>query len=189
MSVKDLNAAIKSGKTVAQLAQEKGISLDKIVADVTNKRSQQLQKAVQDGKLTQAQADKALSSLKDNITQFFNTGKRPNAGKVKDQLQKDAAALAQQLGMTQDELKQAIQSGKTIAQIAQEKGVSLDSLVNTLSAARSDKIQQALKSGKITQDQANKLLDNFKKNLTNRLENGRLHKKPVPQTTPQSSGL
>ena len=189
MSVKDLNTALKGGKTIAQLAQEKGISLDKLVTDVTAKHTAALKKAVQDGKMTQAQADEALSTLKNNITQWFNTGKNPAAAKIKDALQKDAADLSKQLGMTEDELKQALQSGKTVAQLAQEKGISLDSIVTTLSTQRSNKIQQALQSGKITQDQANQMLDKFKTNLTKRLENGRPHPKNGTKTTPQSAGL
>jgi lambda repressor-like predicted transcriptional regulator len=185
MSVQDLNAALKSGKTISQLAQDKSVSLDTLVSDVTAQRAQQLQKAVLDGKMTQDQANKALSTLKDNITQWFNTGKRPNALKIKQEINDMTGNLASQLGMTTDELKQALKGGKTLTQLAQEKGVSLDSLVNTLSAQRTEQIQQALKNGKITQDQANKALENLKKNLTNRLENGKRFNPTPPQTTPQ----
>ena len=137
--------------------------------------------------MTQAQADKALSTLKGNITQWFNTGKLPSGLTPKQQLNQITDDVAQRLGMTADELKQALKDGKTIAQLAQEKGISLDSLTKALSAQRTAKIQQALKDGKITQDQASKMLDNLKKNLTNRLEKGRGGKNVVPQNTPQST--
>jgi len=187
MTPQELAAAVKSGKTIAQLAQEKGVSLDTLTSAVTAKRAQTLQKDVQDGKMTQAQADKALSTLKGNITQWFNTGKLPSGLTPKQQLNQITDDVAQRLGMTADELKQALKDGKTIAQLAQEKGISLDSLTKALSAQRTAKIQQALKDGKITQDQASKMLDNLKKNLTNRLEKGRGGKNVVPQNTPQST--
>jgi len=190
MSVKDLNTAIKGGKTIAQLAQEKGVSLDSLVTAVTSKRAQALQKAVQDGKLTQDQADKALSTLKTGVTQWFNTGKRPDILQDKKQVRQTVDDVAKQLGMTADELKAALKSGKTLAQLAQEKGVSLDSLVTTLDAQRTAKIQQDVQSGKITQDQANQMLEKLKQNLTKRLENGKGAKNKAPrnqtQATPQA---
>jgi hypothetical protein len=57
LSVDQLNAELKAGKTVQQLAQEKGISTEKLVADVLAAHKEYLQKLVSDGKLTQQQAD------------------------------------------------------------------------------------------------------------------------------------
>ena len=186
MTVNDFNAALKSGKTVAQLAQEKGVSLDTLVNAVTAKRTQQLQKAVQDVKLTQEQADKALNALKTGVTQWFQTGKMPPTWKLAKTLQNDRNILAKDLGMTPQELDNALKSGQTITQLAQEKGVSLDKLVGDIAAQRAQQLQKAVQAGKITQDQANQNLENFKKNLTNRLQNGRRHHKPGVQSTPQS---
>ncbi len=71
------------------------------------------------------------------------------------------AALAKQLGLTTDELTAQIQSGKTLAQIAQEKGVSTKDLAATMETAMKDGLAQAVKDGKLTQEQADLMLQHM----------------------------
>jgi hypothetical protein len=67
-------------------------------------------------------------------------------------------ALAEKLGLTSDELTTEVNSGKTIAQIAEEKGVSRTDLVATLEAAHKDSLTQAVTDGYLTQEQADGIL-------------------------------
>ncbi len=66
-------------------------------------------------------------------------------------------ALADTLGLTVDELDAEVNSGKTIAQIAEEKGISRADLVATLEAAHEDSLAQAVADGILTQDQTNSI--------------------------------
>jgi hypothetical protein len=74
--------------------------------------------------------------------------------------------VAEQLDMTTAELTTELQSGKTIADLAQEKNVSLDTVVDTLIASQTERIQL---SGKLTQEQADTMIEAMKANLTARL--------------------
>lgn len=73
----------------------------------------------------------------------------------------DAAAEA--LGMTPDELSTQLWGGKTLADLADEAGVDLqtvrDAVESAQEAATRDAIQQAVEDGTITQDHANWLLE------------------------------
>jgi hypothetical protein len=64
------------------------------------------------------------------------------------------SAVAKALGMTLDELNMQLRSGKTIAQIAQSKDISLTKLHDDVQAAHKALLQQAVKDGKLTQAQA-----------------------------------
>jgi len=66
-------------------------------------------------------------------------------------------ALAETLGLTSDELTAEVSSGKTIAQIAEEKGVSRTDLVAALETAHSDALAQAVADGNLTQEQADSI--------------------------------
>jgi uncharacterized protein YidB (DUF937 family) len=66
-------------------------------------------------------------------------------------------ALADKLGMSVDDLKSAIQSGKTPAQIAQEKGLSRDEFRALMQEARNEALDLAVKNGKLTADQAEQM--------------------------------
>ena len=68
MSQTDLVAALNSGKTIADVANEKDVALDKIVDAFIAPRAQALQEAVSAGRLTQAQADANLAAMKANVT-------------------------------------------------------------------------------------------------------------------------
>ena len=76
-------------------------------------------------------------------------------------------AAAKALGMTTDELTTALQSGKTLEQIAQDAGVDFQTVQDAIQAAHvtelRDRIQQALDDGTITQENADWLLEGLDK--------------------------
>ena len=67
-------------------------------------------------------------------------------------------ALAGELGMTYDELTAAVQNGKTIWQIAEEKGVSIERLREVMLEARAAALADLAAEGAITQAQADWML-------------------------------
>jgi hypothetical protein len=79
--------------------------------------------------------------------------------------------LAEELGMTLDELSAALAEGKTVAEVAAEQSVSLEDLVAALVAWRADDLSQAVADGRLTQEQADWMLKEMSEHLTWRLEN------------------
>ncbi len=57
ISVDDLNARLAKGETMAQIASSKGLTAEAFTALMKDARTQAIDQAVKDGKLTQAQAD------------------------------------------------------------------------------------------------------------------------------------
>lgn len=76
-------------------------------------------------------------------------------------------AAAEALGMTTDELIDALQSGKTLADLAEEAGVDLQDVQDAIQTARTtemrERIQQAVEDGTITQEHADWLLEGLDK--------------------------
>jgi lambda repressor-like predicted transcriptional regulator len=68
----------------------------------------------------------------------------------------EVAAL---LGMTAEEIHAERLAGKSLAQIAQSKGVSTDTLVATMLTAKKAALQQAVTDGKLTQAQADLMVE------------------------------
>lgn len=64
----DLVTTLNSGKTIADVAKEKGIATDKIVDEFITSRAQSLKSAVDAKRITQAQADTMLATMKTNVT-------------------------------------------------------------------------------------------------------------------------
>ena len=63
-----LVSTLNGGKTIADVAKEKGVALDKIVDAFLAPRAEGLKSAVTAGRLTQAQADSWLAIMKTNVT-------------------------------------------------------------------------------------------------------------------------
>jgi hypothetical protein len=76
MKQADLVAEL-SDKTIAQVAQEKGVAIDKIVNAFLAPRITALQTAVADGRLTQAQADQMLATMKAHVTEQLSEAWTP----------------------------------------------------------------------------------------------------------------
>ncbi|MCE7982791.1 MAG: hypothetical protein DYG89_16530 [Caldilinea sp. CFX5] len=62
--------------------------------------------------------------------------------------------IATALNMTVADLQSALQSGKTVAALATEKGVALQTIVDALIAEQKTVLQQAVTAGRLTQAQA-----------------------------------
>ena len=79
------------------------------------------------------------------------------------------AIAAQVLGLDQTDLVATLNSGKTIADVAKEKGVALDKIVDAFVAARKVAMDQAVTSGRMTQAQADAMLATMRTNVTAQL--------------------
>ncbi len=77
MDVNALIAELNTGKTIAAVAQAKGVALDKIVAEFIAVRTASLDAAVKAGRITQAQADAALAQIKAQVLTDLNNPYTP----------------------------------------------------------------------------------------------------------------
>jgi hypothetical protein len=120
---------------------------------------------VKDGTLTQAQADKVATTLDSALPErgFGHGGHRGV----------DLDTAAGVLGMTTDQLRTALDGGKTLAQVAQGKGVSQATLVDKLVAAEKLQIAAAVKAGRLTQAQADAMTADLKARITERVTSAR----------------
>jgi len=167
LSQSELQTAIQSGKTLAQIADAtSGKSAAGLINALVVAEQTELAAAVTAGKLTQAQADQVTSTLKERFTNFVNgTGPLHHGhGGGGD----DFAAAATYLGLSQSQLQTALQSGKTLAQIADATtGKSAAGLINALVAHEQTELAAAVTAGKLTQAQADQIGAALKERFTN----------------------
>lgn len=168
ISAEQLKAGHEAGKSIATLATENGRDpqtvIDALVADAQAKLAQ----ALTDGKLTQAQADERRTDLTQRITDFVNRTPQPHdnerRGPRHHKPNLDAAAGV--LGMTIDELRTQLQSGKSLAAIAGEKDVPVGQVVSAIVADARARLAQAVTDGKLTQAQADERSADLERRIT-----------------------
>jgi ribosomal protein S20 len=138
------------------------LGVDRETLDAIEKEAHQevIEQAVEDGVLTQDQADRMLSRLEDGFGfgRMGHLGGRRGGwmGGFKGCPPGNHEWLAEQLGMTVDELQAELEAGKTIAELAEEKGVDLEA---AQIEAMKERIQQAVEDGTISQKQADWMLE------------------------------
>ena len=83
----------------------------------------------------------------------------------------DGAAKA--LGMTATQLRTALQGGKSLATIAKDQKVSVDSLVKAMVTATEGELATAVKDGTLTQTRADKIKSSLTQQITKRVNSVR----------------
>lgn len=133
-------AAVLHDLFVQKLAALLGVDQDKLVSAMQEARQQALEEAVQKGIITSQQAEKM------------------KAGRMGAAWGQELASV---LGMTPQELREALAAGKTLADLAAEKGLSTDQLKEQLVAKVKEKLDQAVAEGKMTRERADAVLQHL----------------------------
>ena len=157
------------GTSLAAIANATaGKNRDGLVAYLTTAVKDAVARALADGKITQAQADKANADAPAHIAKFVDNvwpQPKPRPANPKARTPNVQAFIGDflnttrtYLGITQQDLMTQLRSGKSLGDIANAtNGKSRDGLIAALTTAANDKIDQAFKAQKLTADQATAL--------------------------------
>lgn len=125
-----------------------------------------LKPLVDAGTITQAQADAVIAALKADMPARGDHARGGKGGPGLD-------VAAQALGMTTDELHTALDGGQTLAQVAADKGVNVQVVIDALVASATNHINEEVTSGEITQAEADQKLADLAQHVTDRVNNPR----------------
>ncbi len=81
-------------------------------------------------------------------------------------------AAADFLGLTADELRDALADGSTLAEVAADNNSSGEALVEHLTGLATERLDEALASGRITEEQKAAALERMTEKLTDAVNNG-----------------
>ena len=114
---------------------------------------------VKDGTITQAQADKVATTLDEKLPERRFGGHGVRIGAALDE-------VASIIGITPDELRTQLRSGKTLAEIAKTKNISQAMLVDKLVAAAKTRLAAEVKAGRLTQARADAIAKKLSARIT-----------------------
>jgi hypothetical protein len=161
------------------LAGVLGISVDEYNAAVDKAEKQTVDQAVTDGWLTQDQAELLQWRMDQEATRGLDGGKgfgmfgRGMGGPMGmgfggDNLYSVAAG---KLGMKLTELLTELQGGKSIADVAKEKGVDTQTIIDAYVAQVKETLVKSVADGNITQKQADYQLEQITQRVTDQMDN------------------
>lgn len=166
---------VRAGKTLAQVADAtSGKSAAGLIDALVAAEKTELDAAVSAGRITQAQEDEIVPTLKARFTDLVDNT-RPDHGPGGPGFGHghggpggdDFAAAASYLGLTTTALDAQLEAGKTLAQVAgATSGKSAAGLVDALVAHETTELDAALKAGTITQAQHDQMASGLEARFT-----------------------
>lgn len=165
LTKEDIATAKNSGKTLFDLAKEKGYTADQVREMLVQIKTECINKAVTDGKLTKEKADELISKAKeqaskwDGSIKYFNHNDKHKKGE-------EFFSPMEALGLTKQDIAAAKKSGKTIFDLAKEKkGMTADQVKAALIKAETDKINKRVTEGKMTKEKADAMIAKIKERI------------------------
>jgi F0F1-type ATP synthase delta subunit len=178
----ELKSAWESGKTLLEFAESKGITKEKLVQTFKDVITEKLDELLKDGKITETEKENLLKDIDSRIEDFItNTppfGKGNGIGRGKPPIDKIPGEppihkgfffngkgimedVLTKLNLSLDEFQTAVKEGKSLLEFAESKGITKEKLVTVVKEVVTNKVEQLVKDGKMTEEQKTKFLSNL----------------------------
>jgi hypothetical protein len=165
-----LDTQLQGGKTLAQIADAtSGKSTAGLIDALVAAEKTELDAAVKANRITQAQEDQIVPTLKARFTDLVDNTRPAHGGPGFGHGPRgdDFTAAATYLGIPESALTTQLQAGKTLAQVADAtSGMSAAGLVDALVAHETTELNGALSAGTITPAQHDQLVAGLKARFT-----------------------
>jgi uncharacterized protein YidB (DUF937 family) len=149
---------------LTRLAANLGISVDQLKAALTTTDNQMLDQALADGKITQAEADKIKARIASgHLFPFVGRGRGHGRGfGLGFEGENLIGQTATFLSITSQAVIDGLNNNQSLEQIAEANGKTAGALSGYLNDQLKSNLDTAVKNGKITQAQEDKVLTNAK---------------------------
>lgn len=160
LSSDELKTELESGKTLKEIIENSGLTFEEFKAAIEDKITEDLIELVESGEITQEQADKFLQKIqnKDKMK-----GQRPERNDTNKKFgQRPNMNLEQKaeiLGISFEELKAELESGKKFHEIVESLGLDKEEIHNRTMEQIASHLDELVTEGKITQEQADNRLE------------------------------
>jgi hypothetical protein len=163
------------------VARHLGISSQKLEDATKAAAVDEVDAALKDGKITQAEADALKQRIESgDCPPFFGPFLGPKLGPGFGHFHggppfligEKLSAAADYLRLTEAELRTKLNSGQTLAEIAKAQGKSVDGLKQTLLDETKSKLDQLVKNGDLTQAEADAMYQRFQSHIDDLIQNG-----------------
>jgi polyhydroxyalkanoate synthesis regulator phasin len=163
----------ESKAIVNDAAKNLGIEPSKLSAALKKAYEDRIDAAVADGRLTKQQGAELKQRIESGDFPLVGPpgfGHRPGGP---DAFRHGLDSAASYLGLSEDQLRTQLESGKTLAEVAKAQGKSVDGLEAAMVKDATTKLDAAVKAGRLTSAQEQQILADLKQHVDD-LVNGKL---------------
>jgi hypothetical protein len=153
---------------IESLAEHLGVSTDELEEAAKAAAIDQVDAALEDGRITEEQAEELKERIEEGDSPLFFgaplfDGPDLHYGGPVFIERFDAAA--EYLGLTEDELRERVNEGHSLAEIARAEGKSVDGLKEALLDEAEESLDQAVEDEELTRARANEILERLRERI------------------------
>jgi AraC-like DNA-binding protein len=168
------------GSFFDSVARHLGISSQKLEDATKAAALDQVDAALKEGRITQAEADALKQRIESgDYPPFFGPLFGPRFGPDFNRpgipplfFGEKLSSAAEYLGLTEAELRAKLNEGQTLAQIANARGKSVAGLKDAMLKATKAKLDQLVEDGRLTQTEADEMYDRFQSHIDDLIQHG-----------------
>jgi alkylated DNA nucleotide flippase Atl1 len=170
LSVEDLREQLRDGRTLAQVAQEQNVDVQRVIDAMVAAATERIDEEVQEGDLTAEEGNERKANLEERITRLVNEGPQRGGPGHRRGPKLDAAAEA--LNLSVEDLRQQLRDGRTLAQVAQEQNVDVQTVIDAMVADATARIDQKVQEGELSAEEANEHKAELEERITRLVNEG-----------------
>ena len=150
-----------AGSSFATIAAKYSVTLETLKAGITAEAQARIANALAEGRITETQATVYLASLPTWVDTYVNQVPKSESEYEERFHLVSLSAAARFIGITTDALKNQLETGITLGQVAINNGKTVDALSTALIADSTTRIAAEVAAGRMTQSTADILLANL----------------------------
>ena len=171
-----LKAGFVEGQTLAEIAAANGVERQTLIDAITAEINEEIDEAVANGKLTDAQADRYRERVADKVAAMVDESGEHRGRGGRDRHDRfndgDCDELAALLGTDCETLKTSLKAGQTPAEIAESNDIEPQTVIDALVAEMNAEIDAKVESGDLTEAKADALRARLTNGITEFVNNG-----------------
>lgn len=148
---------------LADAAGRLGVEPSELESALEQAAIDRVEAAVQAGRLTEEQGARVEEAIRAGRAPLFGHPGHPGH---RGPLGRGLHAAADYLGIGESTLLDELRSGKSLAEVAEAHGKAAAGLVDALVAEAGERLDQAVAAGRLTREEANRLLDGIRATIT-----------------------
>lgn len=168
----EVTQALREGSTLADLITANGGDVNAVTADVIAILTARVETALENGRITQERADAMIATIEERVVAVINSEANVG-GRLRERfmmgLRPDRMALIQSAmeatGLTRGQILGQLIDGATLGSVIAENGGDVNAIIAAAAANATERLDQAVANGRITQEQADQMLQRLNEML------------------------
>jgi hypothetical protein len=160
----ELRTALEDGRSIAQVAEAEGVEVQTVIDALVANGTERLEAAIAD--------------LPDRMAELVEREGLPDRGRGPGGMHRGGRgpgleAAAEAIGISEDELRTALADGASLAEVAADHGVDVETLADALVAEATARLDEAVADGRLTESEAAERVADLDERITAHLNGER----------------